>query len=62
MRKVKSKGNKGGKVWEIVTQKEGESGGNELSGICHDFTHLAGDKVMNVNDRRLLHVRNARLM
>lgn len=25
-------------------------GENELSGICHDFTHLAGDKVMNVND------------
>lgn len=33
--------------------------GNVMSGICHDFTHLCGDKVMNVNDRCLLDVQNA---
>lgn len=37
-------------------------GENELSGICHDFTHLCGDKVMNVNDRHLLDVQKASLI
>lgn len=37
-------------------------GENELSGICHDFTHLCSDKVMNVNDRCLLDVQNASKM
>lgn len=32
---------------------------NVMSGFCHDFTHLCGDKVMNVNDTCLLDVQNA---
>lgn len=46
---------------ESVTERR-LKGENELSGICHDFTHLCGDKVMNVNDRHLLDVQNASLM
>lgn len=51
-RKVKSNGNEDGK-------QRGDRGSatprrlkgkNELSGICHDFTRLCTDKVMNVND------------
>lgn len=34
-------------------------GKNELSGICHDFTRLCSDKVMNVNDGCLLDVQDA---
>lgn len=34
-------------------------GDNVMSGICHDFTHLCGDKVTNVNDRCWLDVQNA---
>lgn len=37
-------------------------GDNVMSGICHDFTHLCGDKVMNVNDRCLLDVQTASSM
>lgn len=33
-------------------------GKNELSGICHDFTHLCNDKVMNVNDGCLFDVQD----
>lgn len=34
-------------------------GDNVMSRICHDFAHLCGDKVMNVNDRCLPDVQNA---
>lgn len=34
-------------------------GKNELSGICHDFTRLCNDKVMNVNDGCLFDVQDA---
>lgn len=34
-------------------------GKNELSGICHDFTRLSNDKVMNVNDGCLSDVQDA---
>lgn len=60
-RKVKSEWKKEGRY-----ERSGESaterrlkGDNVMSRICHDFTHLCGDKVMNVNDRRLPDVQNA---
>lgn len=59
--RLKAKGIKKGRYersGECDTERR-LKGENELSGICHDFTHLCGDKVMNVNDRHLLDVQNA---